>query len=475
MAIDSQLPVPHAVLPSGFIHGFATASYQIEGGHNADGRLPSVWDDLCRVPGAIKDGTSGDVAIDSYHLYEQDIDLLAAYGATHYRFSISWSRVIPLGGREDPVNEKGIEYYNRLIDGLLARGIQPCVTIFHWDLPSELEKRYGGWSCQDEVTLDYERYSKLLFDRFGDRVKLWITLNEPYCVGMFSSLGLKPNFSFEKDLYQIAHSLILSHAMAVDLYRREYKERQGGVIGVTLNSDWCEPIDESDEAKWCASRRLDQALGWYADPIYLGRYPENIVKEAGSRLPQFTAEQWRLVKGSSDFFGLNSYTTTIATGERNDLDLDGGVVTVQHDKHGKLIGNPAQCDWLKDVPWGFRKLLRYINERYLEQYPGMKLYVTEQGFCVQDEHNMSIQEACNDVQRETYYRGYLNEVVGAVQEDGIPVAGYFAWSLADNMEWLEGYIPRFGVTAVDRENGNKRYPKKSSGFLKRFFDSAVKA
>ena len=157
------------------------ASYQIEGGHNADGRLPSVWDDLCRVPGAIKDGTSGDVAIDSYHLYEQDIDLLAAYGATHYRFSISWSRVIPLGGREDPVNEKGIEYYNRLIDGLLARGIQPCVTIFHWDLPSELEKRYGGWSCQDEVTLDYERYSKLLFDRFGDRVKLWITLNEVNC------------------------------------------------------------------------------------------------------------------------------------------------------------------------------------------------------------------------------------------------------------------------------------------------------
>jgi beta-glucosidase len=188
-----------------------------------DGRLPSVWDDLCRTPGAIKDGTSGDDAIDSYHLYEQDIDLLEAYGASHYRFSISWSRVIPLGGRNDPVNEKGIAYYNRLIDGLLARGIQPCVTIFHWDLPSELEKRYGGWTCQDEVTLDYERYSKLLFDRFGDRVKLWITLNEvsletrcrtafstrnqinplqPYCVGMFSSLGLKPNFSFEKHLYQ---------------------------------------------------------------------------------------------------------------------------------------------------------------------------------------------------------------------------------------------------------------------------------
>jgi beta-glucosidase len=135
------------------------ASYQIEGGHDADGRKPSVWDDLCRIPGSIRDGTSGDDAIDSYHLYEQDIDLLAEYGATHYRFSISWSRVIPLGGRNDPVNEKGIDYYNRVIDGLLARGIQPCVTIFHWDLPSELERRYGGWSCQDEVTRDFERYT----------------------------------------------------------------------------------------------------------------------------------------------------------------------------------------------------------------------------------------------------------------------------------------------------------------------------
>lgn len=213
---------------------FRLASYQIEGGHNEDGRLPSVWDDLCRIPGKIADGTNGDTAIDSYHLYPEDVALLSSYGANSYRFSVSWSRVIPLGGRDDPVNEAGIEYYNKVIDSLISEGIQPWITIFHWDLPSNLEARYGGWTNTEEIGKDFERYSRLLFDRFGDRVKNWITLNEPWCVSMFSSQGLKPNWDMEKHLYRTSHSLIWAHALAVDLYRREYKKEQGGQIGITL-------------------------------------------------------------------------------------------------------------------------------------------------------------------------------------------------------------------------------------------------
>lgn len=431
---SSSYTPPAGSLPADFTYGFATASYQIEGGHDEDGRLPSVWDDLCRKPGAIADGTNGDEAIDSYHLYPQDVELLAAYGANSYRFSISWSRVIPLGGRNDPVNEAGIAYYNKLIDLLVSKNIRPYVTIFHWDLPSELEKRYGGWTNTEEVSKDFERYSRVLFERFGDRVKDWITLNEPWCVGMFSASGLKPGWVTEKHLYPTAHSLIWSHALAVQLYRKEFKPKQGGQIGVTLNCDWCEPIDDTPEAKECAQRRLDQALGWYADPIYLGHYPESIQRERSDVLPEFTQEQWAIVKGSSDFFGLNSYSTNMATGERDDTWMNGGVITTQTYPDGRPMGNIGQCSaWLQDVPWGFGKLLRYCNKRYL-QPTGLSLIVTEQGFCVKGEQDLPIEKAIHDQERIDYYKGYLKEVIEA-RNEGIPVVGYFAWSLADNREF----------------------------------------
>lgn len=177
-----------------------SASYQIEGAWNVDGRAPSVWDEACRQPGIIADGSSGDNACNSYYMTESDVALLKSYGATGYRFSISWSRLIPLGGAEDPINPKGVAYYNQLIDQLLAAGITPWVTLFHWDLPLELEKRYRGWSDR-KILKDWERYVRVIFDTFGDRVKNWITLNEPICVVMFSSQGLKRDYSYEKDFY----------------------------------------------------------------------------------------------------------------------------------------------------------------------------------------------------------------------------------------------------------------------------------
>ncbi len=249
-----------------FAHGFATASHQIEGNLAADGRLPSVWDDVAKVPGKIADGSDGDSAIDSYHLYPEDVRLLEQYGANAYRLSIAWSRIIPKGGRDDPINEAGVKYYSDVIDLLLSKGIQPWVTIYHWDLPSALEEKYGGWTNFEEITQDYARYARVLFERFGDRVKNWITLNEPICVVMFSALGLRPRWNHKTDPWLTAHSLIYSHALAVDIYRREFKQKQGGQIGITLNCDWAEPIDDTEASKKGAQRRLDAAFGWVGRP-----------------------------------------------------------------------------------------------------------------------------------------------------------------------------------------------------------------
>ncbi|KAI3612815.1 glycoside hydrolase family 1 protein [Moniliophthora roreri] len=454
-------------LPKDFIWGFATASFQIEGSTDIDGRGKSIWDDFSRIPGKVMDGRNGDVATDSYRLWKEDVDLLVQYGVKSYRFSISWSRIIPLGGRDDPINPKGIEFYSKLIDTLLERGIMPFVTLYHWDLPQALHDRYGGWLNKEEIVKDYTRYARVCFEAFGDRVKYWLTMNEPWCISIlgYGRGVFAPGRSSDRERsaegdglrepWIVGHSVLLSHASAVKAYREDFKPTQGGQIGITLNGDWQMPYDDSPESIEAAQHALD-------DPIYLGHYPPYMREFLGDRFPEFTPEERELVKGSSDFYGMNTYTTNLCRAGGDD-EFQGNVDYTFTRPDGTQLGTQAHCAWLQDYPEGFRSLLNYLWKRYK-----MPIYVTENGFAVKDEDTLPREVALKDHDRVQYFRGTTAALLNAVVEDGVDVRAYFPWSLLDNFEWADGYVTRFGLTYVDYDT-QERYPKDSAKFLVNWF------
>ncbi|GJE93439.1 glycoside hydrolase family 1 protein [Phanerochaete sordida] len=469
---------PTNKLPADFLWGFATASFQIEGSTNVDGRGKSIWDDYSKLPGKTLDGRDGDVATDSYNRWREDLDLLVHYGVKSYRFSLAWSRIIPLGGRNDPVNEAGIKFYSDFIDALLERGIIPFVTLYHWDLPQALHDRYLGWLNKDEIVQDYTRYARVCFERFGDRVKHWLTMNEPWCIsilgygrgvfapGRSSDRMRSPEGDSSTEPWIAGHSVILAHAHAVKAYREEFKARQGGQIGITLNGDWALPYDDSPQNIEAAQHALDVAIGWFADPIYLGQYPAYMKEMLGDRLPEFTPEELAVVKGSSDFYGMNTYTTNLCKAGGED-EFQGNVEYTFTRPDGSQLGTAAHCPWLQDYAPGFRQLLNYLYKRYRKP-----IYVTENGFAVKDENAKPLEEALKDDDRVHYYQGVTDSLLSAVKEDGVDVRGYFGWSLLDNFEWADGYITRFGVTYVDYDT-QKRYPKDSGKFLSQWFKEHV--
>ncbi|KAJ3907514.1 glycoside hydrolase family 1 protein [Lentinula edodes] len=470
MASDSLTKL----LPKDFIWGFATASFQIEGSTDVDGRGKSFWDDFSRTPGKTLDGRNGDVATDSYKLWKEDVELLAQYGVKSYRFSIAWSRIIPLGGRDDPVNPKGIEFYSKLIDALLEKNIIPFVTLYHWDLPQSLHERYGGWLNKEEIVKDYTRYAKVCFEAFGDRVKYWLTMNEPWCIsilgygrgvfapGRSSDRARSPEGDSSTEPWIVGRNVILSHASAVKAYREIFKPAQKGQIGITLNGDWQMPYDDSPENVAAAQHALDVAIGWFADPIYLGHYPPYMREMLGSRLPEFSEQEIELVKGSSDFYGMNTYTTNLCRAGGDD-EFQGLVDYTFTRPDGTQLGKQAHCAWLQDYPEGFRSLLNYLWNRY-----HLPIYVTENGFAVKDEDTMPLEQALNDTDRVHYFEGTTRVLLQATHEDGVDVKAYFPWSLLDNFEWADGYVTRFGLTYVDYDT-QKRYPKQSARFLTKWF------
>ncbi|EJD01909.1 glycoside hydrolase family 1 protein [Fomitiporia mediterranea MF3/22] len=455
-----------------FLWGFATASFQIEGSTDVDGRGKSIWDDFSRLPGKTLDGRNGDVATDSYRLWREDIALLKQYKVKSYRFSIAWSRIIPLGGRLDPINPKGIEFYNNIINELLENGITPFVTLYHWDLPQALHDRYGGWLNKEEIVKDFTNYARVCFEAFGDRIKYWLTMNEPWCIsilgygrGVFapgrSSDRLRsPEGDSSTEPWIVGHNVLLAHANAVNIYRRDYKPHQRGVIGITLNGDWAIPYDDAPENIESAQHTLDVAIGWFADPIYLGSYPAYMKSMLGARLPTFTPSEIALVHGSSDFYGMNTYTTNLtrAGGPGGD-EFQGKAEYTFTRPDGSQLGTQAHCAWLQTYAPGFRALLNYLWTRY--QKP---IYVTENGFAVKDEDRMPIEQALQDDDRVEYFKGNCEALLAAVNEDGVDVRGYFPWSFLDNFEWADGYVTRFGVTYVNYET-QERYPKASAKFL----------
>ncbi|KAL7273337.1 Beta-glucosidase 1B [Rhizina undulata] len=471
-------------LPKDFLWGFATASYQIEGAVDEDGRGPSIWDTFSHIPGKTADGKNGDVACDAYHRMKEDVALLKSYGTNAYRFSISWSRVIPLGGREDPINEKGIQWYSDYVDALLEAGITPFVTLFHWDMPQALHDRYLGMLNTEEFSRDFERYARVCFERLP-KVKHWITLNEPWCSAVLGyNTGLfAPGRCSDRSKSDVgdsswehlraAHSLLVGHGRAVKAYREDFKEKAGGEIGATLNGDWAEPWDPEDpQDVEAAERKLEFAISWFADPIYFGRYPDSMRKQLGSRLPEFTPEEVSLVKGSNDFYGMNHYTANYIKHRDTPPALNDNLGNLElsfYNKAGDCIGPETQSTWLRPSPEGFRKLLIWLSDRY----GAPKIYVTENGTSVKGENDLGLPEVLDDEFRAEYFRGYIRALARARCESGVDVRAYLAWSLLDNFEWAEGYITRFGVTFVDYEDRQKRYPKKSTRAIKEVFEELI--
>eukprot|EP01080_Neovahlkampfia_damariscottae_P010266 gene10266-2685_t len=443
--------------PKDFLFGTATSSYQIEGAANEDGRAPSIWDTFSKLPNKTYNGDNGDVACDHYHRFRDDIKLMKDVGFKVYRFSISWSRILPTGRM--PINRKGVEFYNSLIDELLRNDIIPFITLYHWDLPDNLQKEYKGLLSEKFVT-DFAEYSKICFQLFGDRVKNWITFNEPFVVAVLGhDFGVyAPGRCSERDIckegnspvevYKTAHNLLNAHALAVTVFRSEFASQQGQ-IGISLNSDWNEPRTQSSEDIKAAQRLQEFQLGWFADPIFFGDYPNSMKKNVGSRLPTFTDKQKKMLKGSADFLGLNAYTSRYVTNETVDRDgFQKDTQTTQYttDAHGNLIGQLEYPEWLYVVPWGMRKLINWSFRRYRAP-----IYITENGVAEINDPFIPIEKALRDDHRINYYRSYLNEIYKSIQ-DGSSVKGYMAWSLMDNFEWTDGYSARFGIHYVDFDN-----------------------
>lgn len=444
--------------PDTFTFGTATASYQIEGGWQEGGKGLSIWDAFTHTPGKILDGHTADVACDHYHRFREDVALMADLGLEAYRLSLSWSRILPLG--RGAVNPEGLRFYHALIDALLEKGITPWVTLYHWDLPLALQLEMDGWRSPDLPDI-FAEYARVCFEHFGDRVKNWITLNEPWVVSIFGYGNgvMAPGRQSNAEPYQVAHQLLRAHGRAVRLYREHYQEQQQGRIGITNNADWREPASDLPADRDAAQRALEFFLGWFADPVYHGDYPSCMRERVADRLPHFTEEDRELIRGSSDFFGLNHYTTHYAAHCEPGSDVESdpyGNGGISEDQDVLLTSDPK---WQKTtmgwniVPWGCRKLLQWIHDRY----DAPEIIITENGCALEDR---VVDGAVDDAERIAFIDGYLREAHRAIA-DGVHLNGYFLWSFMDNFEWALGFTRRFGIIYTDYET-LARIPKASA-------------
>ncbi|OXA61537.1 Lactase-phlorizin hydrolase [Folsomia candida] len=443
--------------PEGFRWGFATAAYQIEGAWNIDGKGESIWDRFThRLVSPIIDGSNGDIACDSYHKYPRDVELLKSMGVQFYRFSISWSRVLPRG-TNDLVNEVGISYYNNLINLLISNNIIPMVTMYHWDLPQNLQSQFGGWPNETLIE-HFENYARLLYERFGDRVKHWMTFN-------VRILGEAT------EPYKCAHTILKSHAKAYRLYEREFKEWQNGEVGIVIDSEFMQPDNPDDPTHVeAAERALRFKHGWFAFPVFFGDYP-SVMRELvdarseaegrnASRLPTLDEEWQTMLRGSFDFLGVNHYTTELVRPAAAQ-GLPGWSGDQQVSKRKDPSWEGSASAWLKKVPWGFRKYLNWLKNTY----DNPVMYITENGWSDDG------RDPTNDTSRSLFYRDYINNVLKAVKLDGVNIKGYTAWSLMDNFEWANGFTDRFGVHWVDFTDPERQViPKDSSVVLKKIFE-----
>ncbi|NEB35819.1 GH1 family beta-glucosidase [Streptomyces sp. SID14515] len=427
-------------LPADFTWGVATAAYQIEGAVAEDGRSPSIWDTFSHTPGKVDGGDTGDIACDHYHRVPEDIGLIKQLGADAYRFSVAWPRVVP--GGDGPVNKAGLDFYDRLVDGLLEAGVTPFATLYHWDLPQALQDR-GGWTVR-ETSEHFAAYASHVVERLGDRVKDWATLNEPLCSAWIGHLEgrMAPGLTDLTAAVRASYHLHLGHGLAVRAIRAASSDAR---IGIVNNLSPIEPASTS-AADLAAARRADGHINrWWLDPI-LGRgYPQDMVAEYDVELPVRPGDL-ETIAAPLDWLGLNYYFRQIVT-----ADPDG---TAPRAKQVSVPGaRLTHMDWEVHAE-GLEQLLLRLTEDYGVQ----RIYVTENGSAYEDV--VAADGSVHDPERVRYLEEHLAACARAVAK-GAPLAGYFAWSLLDNFEWAYGYDKRFGLVHVDY--ATQRRTVKSSG------------
>jgi beta-glucosidase len=426
--------------PSGFVWGTATSAYQIEGATREDGRGESIWDRFARKPAAIQDGKTGDVACDHYHRYRDDVALMASLGLKAYRFSVAWPRVVPDG--RGGVNARGLDFYSRLVDCLLEHGIAPFVTIYHWDLPQPLQDE-GGWTNRGTAEAFVE-YADVLSRRLGDRVKQWITHNEPWCA---SHLGYRtglhaPGLRDSRAALESAHHLLLSHGASVPVIRAN---SPGAEVGITLNMSPIVPASPS-RADADACRHQDGSLNrWFLDPLFRGCYPADVIDDyaRSGHMPAtgpsvVRPRDFEAIATPIDFLGINYYSRTIARSDR----------IPEEANDPRTVHAAPESEWTS-MGWEVypQGLFQVLARLHLE-YNVPKLYVTENGASYADAPRTP--KRVPDHKRVQYLRDHFLEVRRAI-DAGAPVRGYFVWTLLDNFEWDRGYTQRFGITWTDYE------------------------
>jgi beta-glucosidase len=429
--------------PADFAWGAATAAYQIEGAVREDGRGESIWDRFSAVPGKVFEGDSGAVACDSYHRYREDVRLMRDLGLNAYRFSIAWPRIIP-EGRGRP-NAAGLDFYDRFVDELLENGIEPYATLYHWDLPQALEER-GGWPERDTVEA-FAQYVEMIAARLGDRVSHWITQNEPWVIAWLGyGLGEHaPGRANEADAIAAAHHVLLSHGRALEVLRRD---APGAEVGITIDVIPMHPRTGS-AADVAAARAEDLIRNrWLVDPVLRGTYPDELLLRWEELLPAGWKDDLALIRAPLDFFGVNYYRRHIVRAA-----ADGSPVVVDPPE-----GELTAMGW-EVYPDGLYELLVQLRD----DYDVPPLYVTENGAAFPD-HRMN--GTVEDPARTAYLESHLRSISRAL-EAGVPVHGYFVWSLLDNFEWARGFSKRFGIVYVDYET-LERVPKASYRWYRDF-------
>lgn len=428
--------------PKDFIWGAATASYQIEGAANEDDRGETIWDRFSHTPGKVHNGDTGDRACDHYHRFREDIKIMKELGFKGYRFSIAWSRIYPEG--KGKINQKGIDFYNALVDELLKEGIDPMVTLYHWDLPQKLQDQ-GGWGNR-EMADYFADYAATAFETFGDRVKKWITFNEPW---VFSSIGNyygdhAPGFRDFNLALRVSHHVLLAHGKAMEFYRQG---KADGKIGITLSFSPTEPASSSPEDA-AAARRADGFLNrWYLDPVFKGSYPEDMLNLYRGKFDLSMIKPGDLESVSKypvDFLGANYYFRTVVRESNQEPVL-------RYEDVKPAGAEYTEMGW-EVYPRGLYNLLVRLDRDY--QNP--LIYITENGVAFTDDRIVNGQVEDDD--RINFLKGHFMECRRAM-EDGVNLGGYYVWSLLDNFEWAWGFAKRFGIVYVDYQTLKRTWKK----------------
>jgi beta-glucosidase len=422
------------MFPQDFLWGVATASYQIEGASLEDGRGECIWHRFSHTPGKVLNGDTGDVACDHYHRYREDVQIMKDLGVRAYRFSVSWPRVIPAG--TGAINLPGLDFYDRLVDELLAARIVPVVTLYHWDLPQALQDK-AGWANPQSVQW-FTDYADLMTQRLGDRVKIWATHNEPWVVAFVGNFQGRhaPGLTHLPTAYRVAHNLLLSHAAAVGVIRRNVANAQAGIV---LNTGCNEPASSTEQDRLAVRQTDGYVMRWFLDPLAYGKYPADIVELLQTQMPEaldeIDLEAVKVAVAPLDFLGVNYYAREVLTWDEN-VPITNARPVRQPDSMYTKMGWEVHPD-------GLRKLLVRFHHDY-PQFPAF--YVTENGAAFEDPSPAD--GVVHDPQRVAYYDGHIRTIASALAE-GVPLKGYFAWSLLDNFEWGFGYDRRFGIVHVD--------------------------